>query len=149
MTNILPVRILLAFGLAASLTCDLGAQAVNRPTKKTTSAVQPELSFKARLLAEANRGDPKAQFNLGLCFIDGADCERSYDQALKWLRQSAEGGNSEAQWFLVQFRGDTGDEKEILGDKYGNRPESLFRAKTNSHFNASGQIGRASCRERE
>ena len=45
----------------------------------------------------AERGDPEAQFNLGMCYEEGKGVSRNYAEAVKWLRKAAERGNAAAQ----------------------------------------------------
>jgi TPR repeat protein len=37
----------------------------------------------------AEQGDPRAQYNLGVLFVNGRGVERDYAQAYVWLRQAA------------------------------------------------------------
>jgi TPR repeat protein len=45
----------------------------------------------------AERGDPAAQYKLGVMYADGQDVAQDFQEALKWFRLSAAQGNSEAQ----------------------------------------------------
>jgi clan AA aspartic protease (TIGR02281 family) len=47
--------------------------------------------------AEAERGDAKAQFNLGVSYRDGAGVEKNLTEAAKWWSKAAEQGDAEAQ----------------------------------------------------
>jgi TPR repeat protein len=48
----------------------------------------------------AERGDAKAQFNLGLSYFKGEGLPQNSAEAAKWFRKAAEQGDAEAQWFL-------------------------------------------------
>lgn len=49
----------------------------------------------------ANKGNPDAQFNLGLMYHSGAAGVFSEKQALKWYMKAAENGNYQAQEYLA------------------------------------------------
>ena len=51
-------------------------------------------------LIEARRGDPEAQYNLGLCYIHGNGVDMSYEEAAKWLEKAAKQGHADAQYNL-------------------------------------------------
>jgi TPR repeat protein len=51
-----------------------------------------------RLCAE--RGDAKAQFELGVRYAEGDGVPEDYAEAVKWYRKAAEQGNAEAQYNL-------------------------------------------------
>ena len=46
---------------------------------------------------EADEGDPAAQLNVGLLYLDGKGVPQDLIEAAKWFRRSAEQGNTEAQ----------------------------------------------------
>lgn len=48
----------------------------------------------------ANRGDAKAQFDMGRLYLSGNGVEQSYGTAVVWLRQSATQGYAPAQDYL-------------------------------------------------
>ena len=56
--------------------------------------------------AKAQEGDALAQLEIGKCFLYGTGVDRDYKYALKFLTQSADGGNKKAM--------------ELIGDCYGN-----------------------------
>lgn len=37
----------------------------------------------------AKQGDPKAQFNLGLCYYNGTGIEQDYKKTVKWFLKAA------------------------------------------------------------
>jgi len=49
----------------------------------------------------AEKGDPQAQFNLGLMYHGGLGIPRSEQEAVKWYHKAAEGGYSPARVYLV------------------------------------------------
>ncbi|HWA08622.1 MAG TPA: tetratricopeptide repeat protein [Opitutaceae bacterium] len=53
-----------------------------------------------RLRRAALAGDPRAQFNLGLCYENGRDVEKDLTEAIRWFRAAAEQGYDEAQYAL-------------------------------------------------
>lgn len=59
--------------------------------------------------AAAEKGDPEAQFLIGLQYKVGDGVDRDRVEAAKWLRQSAETGHTEAQYALgtLQAEGET------------------------------------------
>ena len=52
---------------------------------------------------EAERGDARAQFWLGVAYERGKGTEQDFGQAFKWLLESAKQGNAEAQNVLGQM----------------------------------------------
>ena len=50
--------------------------------------------------ARAERGDPVAQFNLGVCYADGEGVAKDQVQAVSWYRKAAEQGHAYAQFIL-------------------------------------------------
>jgi len=48
----------------------------------------------------ADRGDAKAQYNLGVIHANGKGVPRNYDAAVKWYRKAAEFGHAGAQFGL-------------------------------------------------
>ncbi len=51
--------------------------------------------------ALAEKGDPQAQFNLGLMYHSGLGIARSESEAVKWYQKAAEGGYSAARVYLA------------------------------------------------
>lgn len=49
----------------------------------------------------AEKGDPQAQFNLGLMYHSGLGLARSEGEAVKWYQKAAEGGYSPARVYMV------------------------------------------------
>jgi TPR repeat protein len=52
------------------------------------------------LMAEARKGNPYAQFSLGVLYADGQGVPQDYGQAALWLRKAAAQGNAAAQFNL-------------------------------------------------
>jgi len=48
----------------------------------------------------ATRGEPDAQYHLGLMYWKGQEVERNIPEAMKWLREAAEKGHPRAQYTL-------------------------------------------------
>ncbi|MBI5361229.1 MAG: SEL1-like repeat protein [Planctomycetes bacterium] len=74
-------------------------------------------------IAKAEAGDPQSQFFLTVRLlnddkVNATECPVEYDKVMKWMRKSAEGGNSDAQYLLGDFyaAGDGNLEKD---DKKG------------------------------
>ena len=51
-------------------------------------------------IREADRGEPRAQYNVGVMFFKGIGVERDYEEAYRWFLKSAEQGTSGSQGFL-------------------------------------------------
>jgi TPR repeat protein len=66
------------------------------------SAVQSSPEFAAQKL-EAEKGDPKAQFSLGLAFATGDGVEKSNTDAAKWFRRAADQGNADGQYAIGEM----------------------------------------------
>jgi TPR repeat protein len=49
---------------------------------------------------KAEKGDPKAQFYLGFCYVDGFGVAKDKVEAVKWYRKAAEQGGVDAQYKL-------------------------------------------------
>lgn len=49
----------------------------------------------------AEKGDPQAQFNLGLMYHSGLGLAQSESEAVKWYQKAAEGGYSSARVYMV------------------------------------------------
>jgi uncharacterized protein len=54
---------------------------------------------------EAEQGDPAAQLNMGLLYLDGHGVPQDLAEAAKWFRRAAEQGNTEAQHELGALYG--------------------------------------------
>jgi TPR repeat protein len=50
--------------------------------------------------AKAERGNARAQYNLGLCYKNGEGVEKDYVEAVKWFRKAAEQGHAGSQFML-------------------------------------------------
>ncbi len=57
----------------------------------------------ARWNHEAERGDARAQFWLGVAYKRGKGVEQDFGQALKWFKKSAKRGNADAENLLGQI----------------------------------------------
>lgn len=59
-----------------------------------------DLNRKTEIIGDAERGDDNAQFMLGRMYLEAHGVPQDYRKALKWLRLSADQGNSHAQFDL-------------------------------------------------
>ena len=73
------------------------AEAVERPAEATPLQIS---SAEIALAAEAESGDPQAQFRLGMAYYKGAGVERDPALALKWIQKAADQGYAQAQYTL-------------------------------------------------
>ncbi len=71
--------------------------AVERPAETPAALIN---SAELALAADAESGDPRAQFRLGMAYYKGAGVERDPALALKWIQKAAEQGYSQAQYTL-------------------------------------------------
>jgi len=51
-------------------------------------------------LRAAEKGNPKAQLKIGLCYIQGNDVPKNPSEAARWFRLAAKQGNAEAAFYL-------------------------------------------------
>ncbi|CAG7827258.1 unnamed protein product, partial [Allacma fusca] len=54
----------------------------------------------ADLVKEAQQGDVKAQYNLGVMLANGKGVAQNQGEAVKWFRKAAEQGDADAQYNL-------------------------------------------------
>ena len=65
------------------------------------------------LLARANKGDARAQYELGKKYYTGTDVEQDYGEAISWYTKAAEHGDTDAQYDLGEiYHNGTGTEKD-------------------------------------
>jgi hypothetical protein len=86
--------ILLILILASFTGCESPAEA-----RKQTYSQQDEVEFN-RVLRDAERGDPVAQFNTGVSYATGAGIPIDQEKALIWWHRAAERGHDLAQYNL-------------------------------------------------
>ena len=66
------------------------------------------------LKANAEKGNAKAQYNLGICYHEGQGVAKDYVQAVNWFRKAAEQGFAAAQFALgSEYRKGEGVSKNI------------------------------------
>ena len=53
--------------------------------------------------AAAQKGDPRAQYNMGVFFFAGDGVKQDYETAVKWFRKAADQGYGNAQCFLLHI----------------------------------------------
>jgi|GEM_PF-427138 len=61
------------------------------------------ITFSQERLDLANKGNAKAQFEVGKCYQYGYGVQKNIDEAKKWYLKAAEQGNAEAQCALGEF----------------------------------------------
>ncbi len=71
------------------------------PSLQAQTQAQPN-NIDPALLTNANTGDAKAQFKVGLLYDHGQGVSQDYVQAAAWYRKAAEQGLAEAQYNLGQ-----------------------------------------------
>lgn len=57
-------------------------------------------SYSKKLVKRAEKGDAKAQYNLGSCYENGDGIDKNINEAVKWYMKAAEQGMPEAQSYL-------------------------------------------------
>ena len=82
----------------------------------------PKDPYSEELVKKAEAGDAVAQWNLGMCysggwktstgFIECKEVKKNPDEAIKWLRKSAEQGNPEAQLEMYGYYVEMANEEE-------------------------------------
>ena len=73
---------------------------VEAPKREEVAAPADGLPGLFELRAQAEQGDPEAQFNLGVCFHDGQGVKQDIAEAVKWYRKAAEQGLGSASFYL-------------------------------------------------
>ena len=71
----------------------------------SSSGYEPQLVdghpvYSEELLKYAQKGNPDAQCDLGICYYFGFGIEQNYSEAVHWYRKAAEQGNASAQFSL-------------------------------------------------
>lgn len=74
-----------------------GETANTKNAANTSSGAEANAPDIKALQEQADKGDVKAQYELGLCYFQGKDIPQDYANAAKWLRKAAEQGNADAQ----------------------------------------------------
>jgi hypothetical protein len=88
-------------GSAAIPAATVAATPSTEPTERPTEAAPPQISTaEIALAAEAEGGDPQAQFRLGMAYYKGAGVERDPALALKWIQKAADQSYAQAQYTL-------------------------------------------------
>lgn len=68
----------------------------------TTQSIYASTDF-AQTMQEAERGNPNAQFNLGLMYYIGHGVHQDFAEARHWYEKAANQGDAKAQYFLGLF----------------------------------------------
>ncbi len=95
---------------------------------KTASAIYHDL---------AEKGDVKAQYNLGLMYIRGDGVEQSYTEAAKWHRKAAEQGYADAQYSLAAMHFN----RDIPTEDYVEAANWYLKAAEQGHVKAQLNLG--------
>ncbi len=66
-------------------------------------SVKPSAEQVQQWLKEAEKGEAKAQCELGACYLWGKGVGQSFPDSEKWFRKSAEQGNDDAQFYVGFF----------------------------------------------
>jgi uncharacterized protein len=95
---------------------------------KTAAAIYSEL---------AEKGDVKAQYNLGLMYIRGDGVEQSYAEAAKWHRKAADQGYADAQYSLgfLHFN------RDIPTENYEEAANWYLKAAQQGHVKSQLNLG--------
>ena len=84
------------------------AEAGYEPAKKALEEIEDEDFYSKRVgfrryQEESEEGDSDAQYNLGLCYLNGEGAIQDRTKALRWLRKAAEQGNEDAKKILANL----------------------------------------------
>lgn len=95
-------KILLLSILAITAGCDGKLNPLSNPFAKESKTLTPEEAFviKVRL---AEKGDAKAQDEVGIAYLDGKGIPRDLSKAISWLEKSAKQNNGDAQLTLALY----------------------------------------------
>ena len=64
------------------------------------AAIKGDAAAFAQLKTLGNKGNARAQYNLGFMYAEGTGVPQDFDQAVSWFRKSAEQGNALGQFSL-------------------------------------------------
>lgn len=100
---------ILALALATALTAGCASTGAEQPSRfeQAREAYQAQNYGIALPLmqAEAQAGNPRAQYTLGYMYFYGLGMERDAEQAMYWIRQAAERGDARAVQALEKLAG--------------------------------------------
>jgi TPR repeat protein len=71
------------------------------------------IPYSPELVQKAEAGDAAAQFDLGLCYLDGKGVKINEQESFEWFTKSANQGNAGAQWGLSLYYTKKGSEGYI------------------------------------
>jgi hypothetical protein len=144
--------------------CTLATFAINQASSQLPpfSELFPERDKLSELLPLAEKGDARAQFQLGTKYLRGRGIAKNPAEALRWLRASGEQGFAKAQLYLgnhytdvakddstalVWFRraADNLTEREGVRGAFLGRRDTFSRSKDGER---SGHLFPAGCRAR-
>ena len=91
----------IVFLLAFNAACACLAQSVDALEEARAAFASTDYAKSMRLLQPlAEHGNARAQYGMGLHYLQGRGVSRDYDEALKWLLKAAEQGEARAQYAL-------------------------------------------------
>ena len=78
------------------------------PAKKALEEIEDEDFYHKRLVfrdyqQDAEEGDSEAQYNLGICYLNGDGCPQDRAKAARWFQKAAEQGNEDAKAALAEL----------------------------------------------
>ncbi|MBW2520905.1 MAG: sel1 repeat family protein [Deltaproteobacteria bacterium] len=133
------MKVLAYFNLTAFLLFSLSNPSFSGNFEDGIAAVEAGDFEKAHGLwvIEANKGNVKAQFNLGLMYDSGMGVPQDYKQAVDWYRQAAEQGHANSQYNLgVMYDNGIG----VLKD-YSEAVDWYLKAAKQGHAKAQNNLG--------
>jgi TPR repeat protein len=115
------MRLIALFLLIGVLAVSEGLSSLGRTPFDCRDPV-PRDSYSEELVKKAEAGDAVAQWNLGMCysggwqtstgFVECKEAKKNPEEAIKWLRKSAEQGNPEAQLEMYGYYVEMANEEE-------------------------------------
>ena len=136
------MRSLINMGVAASMVvCGMSLCAAETFSKANADAAR----------AAAERGDPAAQFQMGLFYMNGIGVDRDEDKAVEWLEKAAAQNHAQAQYNLGIYYAKFSDReaqrlavkwlKEAVKEDHADAQFNLAQRYLNPHHLASREQG--------
>jgi TPR repeat protein len=102
-----------ARALFIGLVCVLAAVSIDQAQSQLTplSELYPEKDELSELLPLADKGDARAQFQLGTKYLHGRRIKRDIAEGLRWLRASGDQGFIKAQLYLGNYYADVANDE--------------------------------------
>jgi len=100
--------LLILLGTVAPLFAVTWSEPVPRPkstpiTPKIDAYQPPEEESFRQILRKAENGDAVAQFNLGMCYLNGLRVNKNKEEAVKWLKKASFQGNADAVEMMLRI----------------------------------------------